>query len=446
MKRSLYLLAIFTLLPSITINATEHEDLAVPSFANGRVLDPKIQIAPDHADWTYSLGEQAVFNVEITCDDVPVPSGTLECKIGPEKFEEETRIVSFQNGKASIAAGTMETPGFLRCHVTVEVDGREFSDYATAGFAPGQIQPTVNEPEDFDEFWNGELEKCKEVPLKLEKTLYPERCTPEVNAYLVSYQTLPESWIGYSRFYGVLTEPKEPGKYPAVLKLPGAGIRAYNGNVELAQKGVIVLELGIHGIPVNLPDSVYKSLESGALKGYPVFNIDNRELHYYHRVYLGCVRGNDVLVSDPMWDGKHLLTYGGSQGGQLSTVVAALDKRVTGNVSGYPAYCDLTGYLYGRAGGWPHTFSKEIHKTASKIETDGYYDTVNFARRLTKPCVYAWGYNDDVCPPTSTFAAYNTITAPKELYLKLEMRHRAEGHFWKHMESKLLELAGIESD
>lgn len=54
-----------------------------------------------------------------------------------------------------------------------------------------------------------------------------------------------------------------------------------------------------------------------------------------------------------------------------------------------------------------------------------YYDMVNFARRITVPGWFSWGYNDEVCPPTSMYAAYNTVTAPKELHPYLET-----GHYW----------------
>jgi len=86
--------------------------------------------------------------------------------------------------------------------------------------------------------------------------------------------------------------------------------------------------------------------------------------------------------------------------------------------------------LHGRAGGWPHPFQPDpasgkpsAQTTPAKITTSAYYDTVNFARRLKVPGFYTWGYNDDVCPPTSTYAAFNVITAPKELGLTLELAH-----------------------
>ena len=48
---------------------------------------------------------------------------------------------------------------------------------------------------------------------------------------------------------------------------------------------------------------------------------------------------------------------------------------------------------------------------------------MNFARRLKAPGLYSWGYNDEICPPTSLYAAYNVVTAPKRLLLALETGH-----------------------
>jgi cephalosporin-C deacetylase len=92
----------------------------------------------------------------------------------------------------------------------------------------------------------------------------------------------------------------------------------------------------------------------------------------------------------------------------------------------YPALSDLTGFLIGRAGGWPHLFNKDNVNSESakeKIKTAGYYDVVNFARLLKVPGMYSWGYNDETCPPTSMHAAYNVITAPKSLFLAENTGH-----------------------
>jgi cephalosporin-C deacetylase-like acetyl esterase len=86
---------------------------------------------------------------------------------------------------------------------------------------------------------------------------------------------------------------------------------------------------------------------------------------------------------------------------------------------------DMVGYLKGRAGGWPHIFDKNNshHHTEAKIKTAAYYDVVNFAKQLKVPCFYVMGFNDEVCPATSMWAAYNVISSPKELRLYLETGH-----------------------
>lgn len=63
------------------------------------------------------------------------------------------------------------------------------------------------------------------------------------------------------------------------------------------------------------------------------------------------------------------------------------------------------------------------NRTQDKIRTSGYYDVVNFARRVRAEGLYLWGFNDETCPPTSMFSAYNVITAPKRLVLALETGH-----------------------
>ena len=205
--------------------------------------------------------------------------------------------------------------------------------------------------------------------------------------------------------------------------MPGAGVRPYGGDVRVAEKGLITFQIGIHGVPVDMERVVYNNLGAGALRGYMNYNLDDPNSFYYKRVYLGCVRANDFIASLPQYDGENLGVYGGSQGGALSIVTAALDSRVKFLGAYYPALCDLTGYLKGRAGGWPHYFQHNKNNTPEKIKTAGYYDVVNFARQLKIPGMYSWGFNDEVCPPTSTYAAYNVITAPKELFPAVETGH-----------------------
>lgn len=383
----------------------------------------KVVVGLDHDDWTYKTGENAMFNIMVLKDGNFVRDVSVSYKIGPEKMEPvivKDNVVLRQG--LVVNGGTMKKAGFLRCEVVATVDGQEYSGLATAGFDPLSIKPAIENPGDFVQFWEKAKQDNAAIPIDARMTLLPDRCTEKVNVYHVNLQNYR---LG-SRFYGILCVPKAEGRYPALLRVPGAGVRPYNGDVATAEKGVITFEVGIHGIPVTLETPLYSALGAGALNRYFTFNLDDKDSYYYKRVYLGCVRANDFLFSLPQFDGTNLAVTGGSQGGALSIVTAALDPRVKYLASFYPALSDVTGYLQGRAGGWPHIFDKNnaaTNNTKAKLETCSYYDVVNFARQLKVPGLYSWGFNDTVCPPTSMYAAYNVISAPKELYLALETGH-----------------------
>lgn len=397
--------------------------LSVSAHAQPPEKFVKVIVAPDHDNWIYKPGEKVKFHISVLQNGNPLKGVKVRYEIGPEKMNpDKTDATTLAKGETTVDGGTLKTPGFLRCIAVAEVEGEEYRGLATAGFDPLQISPTVENPSDFEKFWDEAKAEAAKIPMDPTMTLMPERCTDKVNVYHVSIQ----NFRNRSRIYGILSVPKKEGKYPALLRVPGAGIRPYGGDAMTAAQGIITLEIGIHGIPVNLNPEVYMDLAAGALNGYQAFNLDNRDRYYYKRVYLGCVRANDFLVSLPQFDGENLGVAGGSQGGALSIITAALDPRVKFLAAYYPALSDVTGYLKGRAGGWPHLFDRNnlaYNNLKEKLETVKYYDVVNFARRVKVPGFYSWGFNDETCPPTSMYAAYNVIQAPRELYLALETGH-----------------------
>ncbi|MBE9463027.1 acetylxylan esterase [Dyadobacter subterraneus] len=394
-----------------------------PAFSQPIERATKIIVAPDREDWTYKTGDKVKFTITVLKNGNPVKNASIRYEIGLEKMDptiKETKTAA--NGTITVDAGTLKTPGFLRCIAWTANGEGEYRGLATAGFEPEKIQPTVANPADFDTFWETAKKELATIPLDVKMTLLPERCTEKVNVYHVNLQNFK---LG-TRLYGILSVPKKEGKYPALLKVPGAGVRAYYGDPVTAEKDIITFEIGIHGISVIMDPSVYNDLGLGALNGYPNYNLDDKDRFYYKRVYLGCVRANDFLTSLPQYDGTNLAVTGGSQGGALSIITAGLDPRVKWLGAFYPALSDVTGYLSGRAGGWPHYFDKtsvKVNNTKEKLATVGYYDVVNFARRVKVPGYYMWGYNDETCPPTSMYSAYNVTTAPKELKLYLETGH-----------------------
>lgn len=381
-----------------------------------------ITIEADHSDWKYTIGEKPKFKVSVLQNGKKPENVKLFYKIGPEKMPAfKSDSVTLSTNSFVVEGYTLKDPGFLRCEVTSVVNGKTMKSLATAAFSPEKIKPTIAMPADFNQFWSKAIADVKKVPLDAKMELMPEHSTAEVDVYHINFQN-----INRSRIYGTLSVPKKAGKYPAALKVPGAGVRAYKGDVAMAKNGVIVLEIGIHGIPINLADKVYEDLRSGALYTYNSVNLDDKDNYYYKRVYLGCVKALDFLVAQEKYDGQNLAVYGGSQGGALAIITTALDPRVKYLAANYPALCDVTGYLHKRAGGWPHLFAPNnlaFNNKKDRLETCKYYDVVNFAKNLKVPGFYSWGFNDETCPPTSMYAAYNSISAPKELAIYKETGH-----------------------
>ena len=413
----------------VCVAASDVPIAPVPAAATARVAVVQVRVKPDHRDWTYLPGEVPRFTISVVADNEPIDNAEVTYQVGPEMMPAPSHTAQVPLEGLVVEGPTMKEPGFEKCVVTAKVNGWTYRALGTAGFSPEKIVPYKDEAPDFDAFWQAGKEALAKVPLEAKATLQPDACTDSVNVYHVSIRTIGEGWKGPARLYGMLAVPKKPGRYPAILQVPGAGVRPYLADTTLSSLGAVVLTIGIHGIPVNQPEEMYNNLQAGALNKYWFYNLDDPETYYFRRVVLGCLRANDYLASRPEWDGKNLLVMGMSQGGFLSIATAALDSRVTGLEATHPAMCDLLGELHGRAAGWPHAYmpnpdgSPSRQATEAKLRTASYYDTVNFARRLKVPGFYIWGYNDETCPPTSTFAMYNVVTAPKQLALDLEQGH-----------------------
>lgn len=396
------------------------------TVAQVRGNEIRVMVSPNHTDWNYKLNEKCTFTVRVIKAYNLLPNVTVDYELGPEMYPTETKKgIVLKDGELTLK-GTMKTPGFLRCKVTAYVDGRKYEAMATAAYSPEQLQPVVKMPADFKEFWTKELEEARHTPLMPETTLLPERCTSTVNVYHVSFNA--NRWG--SRFYGILCVPKAEGKYPALLRVPGAGVRPYGGDTYTAEQGAITLEVGIHGIPVTMQQHVYDNLMSGALNNYWTFGNTDLKGFYYNRVIKGALRAVDFICQMPQYNGKSLGVTGSSQGGALSVITAALDPRVTFYAAVHPAMCDHEAYTKKRACGWPHYFYYKGSVDEKELNVVRYYDVANFARCLTVPGWFAWGYNDDVCPPTSMHATYNAITAPKEFHPYLETAHYWHQEQW----------------
>ena len=396
---------------------------AVSLQAQIRGSEIQMLVQPDHQDWTYKTGEKATFTVSVLKSGTQLDNVSIDLAAGPEMYQDVKRQMVLKDGTMKLS-GTMKQPGFYRVDVTAHVDGKDYKGACGAAFSPDRLLPSTLLPKDFSDFWKDVIREARQTPLEPTKRLLPERCTKDVNVYEVSFYNI--RWG--SRTYGILCVPVKEGKYPALLRVPGAGVRPYGGDIYTASQGAITLEIGIHGIPVTMEQGVYDDLHNGALSGYWEFGMDDRDKSYYKHVIIGCIRALDYIEEYTPWNGKECGVTGSSQGGFLSLATAGLDKRITFYAPVHAALCDHTNSLKGIACGWPHYFYSNKGKGMEKqIETSRYYDGVNFARLITdkQHGWFSFGYNDDVVPPTTAWATYNTVTGPKEI-----SPYQGTWHFW----------------
>lgn len=378
---------------------------------------------PDHADWLYQTGENA--KVEVSFCKYGIPrDGELRYSIGNDMLQPDKHgSVKLKNGRAVINMGTKKTPGFRDMKLSVSLDGKTYEHHIKVGFSVDKIKPYTQEPQDFRSFWQKNVEELKQVPMSYTKELYKDYCTDKIDCYLVKLQI---DKMGHS-MYGFLFYPKnaQPGKHPVVLCPPGAGIKTIKDpmrNKYYAENGFVRFEVEIHGLDPRIPSETFGEISrafNDRNGGYLANGLENKDIYYMKHVYVGLVRCIDFLTSLPEWDGKNVAVQGGSQGGALAIIAAGLDNRVTQCVANHPALSDMAGYAAkGGTGGYPH-FCRQPQILSNKdcLNTLAYFDVVNFARYVKAPTYLTWGYNDVTCPPTTSYAVWNTLKCTKESLL-----------------------------
>ena len=397
--------------------------------------------APDHADWLYKTGERARVRVEFFKYGIP-RDGVIEYTLADDRLADDQRgTATLKGGVATIDMGTRKTPGFRDLRMKITLDGKTYQHHVKVGFSPEKIVPYTKEPEDFMAFWDATLAEAAKTPLSYTRERYPELCSENVDCDLVKLKVNARQSV-----YAYLFRPvgAQPGTCPAVLCPPGAGIKTIkNPKPYYAEHGFIRMEMEIHGLDPRISDAAFAEISdafNSSDNAYLENGIDSRERYYLRHVYVAMVKAIDLLTSLPEWDGRNVAVQGGSQGGGLSLVAAGLDKRVTQCVVNHPALADMAAYAEpGRTGGYPHM--KRERLTPDNIRTLSYYDAVNFARHLTGPVRMTWGYNDDVCTPTTSYAVWNVLDSPKEsLITPINEHWTTDDTEWGHMEWSLEHL------
>jgi len=155
-------------------------------------------------------------------------------------------------------------------------------------------------------------------------------------------------------------------------------------------------------------------------------DITRPEDYYYTRLFTDAARAVQTAVE--LGQTAQVAVAGASQGGGLALAAAALrPDLVTVCQADVPFLCDIQRAIT-LAPGAPYTeipdfLAQNTTLIPAALDTLRYIDCALLARRITAQCLLSTGLMDTICPPSTVFAAYNEITAGKDIAVYPYTRH-----------------------
>ena len=291
-------------------------------------------------------------------------------------------------------------------------------------------------PDDFDTYWETALADLAATDPQPEV-----RPNPTVTAHHVECFDLWFTGVGGARVYAKYIRPKytrataggSTAKRPAVLQFHG-----YSGHTGdwidkfgWAAEGFCYAAMDVRGQGGRSEDN--GQVKGTTLRGHIIRGLDDpdpRKLAF-RQIFLDTVQLARVVMQFGEVDADRVGCFGISQGGALSIACAALEPRIKRIAPVYPFLCD-----YQRV--WELDFAKDAyeelrlffrnhdprHERVKEIFTKlGYIDVQHLAPRIRADVLMFTGLMDTICPPSSQFAAYNKITAKKDLVIYPDFTH-----------------------
>ena len=307
-------------------------------------------------------------------------------------------------------------------------------------------RPPRSEPGDFDAFWAATLAEARAYPL--EATFAP------VDAGLRLIEVEDVTFRGYAGqpIRGWFLRPRgADGPRPCVVEFIGyGGGRGHPHDWLLfaaAGYAHFVMDTRGQGSVWRRGDTADSEPDGGnpQLPGFMTRGVLSPRTYYYRRVFTDAVRAIEAARSHPAVDGTRVAVNGGSQGGGIALAVAGLVGDLAAALIDVPFLCHFrraTTITDADPYGEIVRFCK-VHrdKVATVFNTLDTFDGVNFAARANAPALFSVGLMDDVCPPSTVFAAYNHYAGPKGMRVWPFNRH--EGGEGFQTEEKLKFLASI---
>ncbi len=280
-------------------------------------------------------------------------------------------------------------------------------------------------PENFDKFWNEQINNLPTTPEY--KLTLQDFNLPNVNCYELKFKGTNNATI-----YAKCLFPKTDKKVPVVFTFHGYMAQSLDWSVLLQYPaaGLGVVMMDVRGQSGQSEDNTV--FRGNTIKGQIIRGaVDGPEHLFFKDVYLDVYQIIEIISKQSFVDDSKLYSYGASQGGALSIVAAALNKKISLTVVIYPFLSDFKRILELGDQNEPYNelfryfkFSDPFHTTEEQIlNTLSYIDIKNMAHRIQNPVKLITGLDDNICFPSTQFAMYNRLSCDKEMFTLPEYGH-----------------------
>ena len=280
-------------------------------------------------------------------------------------------------------------------------------------------RPDLTPPDDFDDFWATTLADARSHPL--DATFEP------VDNDLAVIDTFDVTFRGFggSPIRGWLHLPAtRTGPLPGVVEFGGygSGRGLAHERIFWAIAGYAHLMMDTRGQGSSwfigeTPDPDGDG--AAAQAGFMTQGILDPAAYFYRRVFTDAVRAVETIRTHEAVDAGRVAVAGGSQGGGISLAAAGLVADLAGVMTDVPFLCDFprsTTLVDTNPYGEIVRYLK-AHRdhTELAMRTLSYFDGAVLARSAKAPALFSVGLMDDICPPSTVYAAFNAYGGPKEI-------------------------------
>jgi cephalosporin-C deacetylase len=181
--------------------------------------------------------------------------------------------------------------------------------------------------------------------------------------------------------------------------------------------------------------------------GYMTRGILDPRAYFYRRVFTDAVRAVEALRTRPEVDQDQIVAMGGSQGGGITLAASGLVTGLRAVMPDVPFLCDFpravgltTRDPYGEVNRYLALHRDNVERA---FLTLSYFDGVHFAARASAPALFSVALMDDVCPPSTVYAAFNSYGGPKSIERYAYNNHEGGGPFQEERQLRWLAEQGI---